>query len=96
MPGFKTYFPVKGRRTDVTITPLEDNIFAVELESTDVFDDDTAPGKQSIASNKAPKLLIQRSRTNWAILLDELDLDLGNEDLKALGSAIEHHSNRKI
>ena len=96
MPGFKTYFPVKGIRTDVTITSLEDNIYAIELESTDVFDEATTPGKQSIASNKAPKLMVQKTKNNWAILFDDIGFDLDQEDLKALGSAIEHHTTRRI
>jgi len=95
MPSFKTHFPIKGVRTDVTITPLEDNIFSIELESTDAFDEDKNPKSETVASKNAPNLLVQKSKTGWAIL-DEGSFDLNSEDLKALGNAIENNSlNRK-
>ncbi|WP_207533267.1 hypothetical protein [Desertivirga arenae] len=93
MPGFKTHFPIKGVRTDVTITPLEDNIFSIALESTDAFDEDTNPRSETVASRNVPNLLVQKTKNGWAIM-DEGTFDLNSEDLKALGNAIENQNSR--
>ena len=92
MTGFRTHFPIKGVRTDVVITPVENHMFAVELESTDAFDEETDPKNKTIASQNAPNLIVQKTKTgNW-LILDEGSFNLNDEDLQALGKAIERDS----
>lgn len=89
MPSFKTHFPIKGIRTDVTVTSLEEDMFAIELESADAFDDDKDPRRETISSVKVPNLIIQKTRTQDWIILNEGSFDLDHKDLKELGKAIE-------
>ena len=96
MPDFRTYFPVKGVRTDVVVTPLEDNCFAIELESTDVFDEEKDPKNQTVASKKAPNMIIQKTKTKGWVILQPGTFDLSFEETQALGSAIEGSSNQAI
>jgi len=92
MPGFRTHFPIKGVRTDIRVTPVEDSMFAIEIESTDAFDSDRDPKNETVASEKPPALIVQKTKTNNWVILDEGDFDLNAEDLKALGMAIENDS----
>ena len=96
MPGFKTHFPVKGVRTDVQVTPVENNMFAIELESSNAFDEDTDPKNTTIASQKPPNLIVQKTKTGGWVILDQGTFDLNNEDLQALGKAIENDSSGLI
>lgn len=92
MQAFKTHFPVKGVRTDVTVTPVEDNMFAIELESADAFEEDRDPKRETIASMKEPNMIVQRTKTQGWIILDEGTFNLNQEDLQELGKAIENNS----
>lgn len=89
MPSFKTHFPIKGIRTDVTVTSLDEDMFAVELESADAFDNDKDPRRETISSVKEPNLIIQKTRTQDWVILKEGSFDLDHQDLKELGKAIE-------
>jgi hypothetical protein len=92
MPAFKTHFPIDGIRTDVTVTRLETNMFAIELESTNAFDEDKDPKNETVASQKPPNLIVQKTKTGGWVILDEGSFDLSNTDLQALGKAIENNS----
>lgn len=89
MQAFKTHFPVKGVRTDVTVRPLEDNLFAIELESADAFEEDRDPKKETVASLKEANMIVQKTKTQDWIILDEGTFNLNQEDLQELGKAIE-------
>lgn len=89
MPAFKTHFPVKGVRTDVTVTPIEENMFAIELESADAFEEDKDPKRETISSVKEPNLIVQKTKTQDWIILNQGSFDLSQNDLKELGKAIE-------
>lgn len=92
MPAFKTHFPLKGVRTDVTVTPVENNMFAIELESANAFDEDKDPKNETVVSQKPPNLIVQKTKnSNW-VILDEGSFDLNQDDLQALGRAIENDS----
>ena len=90
MPAFKTHFPVKGVRTDVTVTQVEDNLFAIELESTNAFDEDKDPKNETVVSQKEPNLIVQKTKTSGWVILDEGSFDLDHNDLQELGKAIEN------
>ena len=92
MQAFKTHFPIKGVRTDVTVTPVEDNMFAIELESADAFEEDRDPKRETVSSMKAPNLIVQRTKTQGWLILDEGTFNLNDEDLQELGKAIENNS----
>jgi len=92
MLGFKTHFPIKGARTDVIITPFEKHMFAIELESTDPFEADRNPKSETVASQKPPHLIVQKTSTKGWVILDQGSFDLNDEDLQALGRAIENDS----
>jgi hypothetical protein len=92
MQAFKTHFPVKGVRTDVTVTPVDDNTFAIELESVDVFDEDRDPKKETVASMKEPNMIVQKTKTQGWLILNEGSFDLDQNDLDALGKAIENNA----
>ena len=92
MRAFKTHFPVKGVRTDVTVTPVEENTFAIELESADAFEEDRDPKHETVASMHEPNMIVQRTKTQGWIIMDAGTFDLNEEDLQALGKAIEDNS----
>ena len=91
MRAFKTNFPIKGVSTFVTITQLDDGTFSIELEGTGM-DEDKAPGKETVAARRTPDLLVQHTKNGTWIILDQGTFDLNNEDLQALGRAIENNS----
>ena len=92
MRAFKTHFPVKGVRTDVTATQVEENMFAIELESADAFEEDRDPKRETLASMKEPGMIVQKTKSqNW-IILNEGSFNLDQEDLMELGKAIEGNS----
>lgn len=91
MLAFKTYFPIKGIRTDVTVTPLDNDCFGVELETTGMSEE-TDPAKETHAAMRSPDLVVQHTAKGQWMILDEGSFDLNDEDLQALGRAIEHHS----
>ncbi|MGV3508002.1 MAG: hypothetical protein ACO1N7_01840 [Sphingobacteriaceae bacterium] len=92
MQAFKTHFPVKGVRTDITVTPVENNMFAVELESADAFEEDRDPKKETVSSMNPPNMIVQKTKTQGWVILDEGTFNLNDEDLQALGKAIEDDS----
>lgn len=92
MQAFKTHFPVKGVRTDVTVTPVEDNTFAIELESADAFEEDRDPKRETVASMKEPGTIVQKTKSQDWIILQEGSFKLNEEDLQGLGKAIEENS----
>jgi hypothetical protein len=92
MRAFRTHFPIKGVRTDVRITPVEENMFAVELESADAFEQDLDPKQETVASMKEPGMIVQRTKTQGWLILNEGSFDLNDEDLQELGKAIESNS----
>ena len=92
MQAFKTHFPVKGVRTDITVTPVENNMFAVELESADAFEEDRDPKKETVSSMNPPNMIVQTTKTHGWVILDEGTFNLNDEDLQALGKAIEDDS----
>ena len=92
MQAFKTHFPIKGIRTDVTVTPVEKNMFAIELESADAFEKDRDPKKETVSSMNPPNMIIQRTKSQDWIILDEGTFNLNQEDLQELGRAIENNS----
>lgn len=94
MPSFRTHFLVKNVRTDVVITPLEDNCYAIELESTDAFDEDRDPKKQTVSGMKQPDLIVQKTSAQRWVIIQPGSFDLSGDDLKALGKAIENASSR--
>lgn len=96
MPSFRTYFSLKNARTDVVVTPLEDHCFGIELESTDVFDEDRDPKKQTISSMKPPLLIVQKTKTKGWVILQSGSMELTNQDLQALGRAIENSSKQAL
>jgi hypothetical protein len=96
MPSFRTHFPIRGLRHDVVVTPVEDNLFSVQLESTDAFDPDTRPGEETVASRKEPNLVVQKTKTGGWVILDEGTFDLDQDDLQALGRAIENDSGKLL
>jgi hypothetical protein len=91
MRAFKTNFPIKGVPTFVQITQLEDGSFAVELESTGM-EEDTDPTKETVASKRMPDLIVQHTKNGSWMILDEGSFNLNQEDLQALGRAIETSS----
>lgn len=92
MQAFKTHFPIKGVRTDVTVTPVETNMFAIELESLDAFEEFTDPKKETFSSKKPPNMIVQKTKSQDWIILDEGSFNLSQEDLQELGKAIENNS----
>ena len=92
MQAFKTHFPIKGVRTDVTVIPVEGNTFAIELESADAFEEDKNPKHETVASMKEPNMIVQKTKTQDWIILDEGTFELNQEDLQELGKAIENNS----
>ena len=92
MQAFKTHFPIKGVRTDVTVTPVEANTFAIELESADAFEEDRDPKRETIASMNEPNMIVQKTKTQEWIILNEGNFNLNQDDLQELGKAIEENS----
>jgi|GEM_PF-964069 len=92
MQSFKTHFPIRGIRTDVTVTPVDDNMFSIELESADAFAEETDPKKETFASRNPPNLIVQKTKSQDWIILNEGTFNLNQEDLKALGKVIENNS----
>ncbi|WP_423145966.1 hypothetical protein [Rubrolithibacter danxiaensis] len=91
MRSFKTNFPIDGVPTFVTVIQMEDGSFSVELESTGM-DEDKDPKKETVAAMRTPDLLVQHTKNGTWIILDQGTFDLNNEDLQALGRAIENNS----
>ena len=96
MPSFRTHFPVKDIRTDVVVTPVEENTFAIELESTDVFDEEKDPKNQTVASMNPPNLIVQKTKTKGWVILQPGTFDLTHKEVQALGMAIENQSTRAL
>ncbi|KAA8483371.1 hypothetical protein BDE36_2704 [Arcticibacter tournemirensis] len=96
MPSFRTHFPVKNVRTDVIVTPVEDHTFTIELESTDAFDEDTDPKHETVSSRNAPNLIVQKTKTKGWVILQPGTFDLNNEEVQALGRAIENGSSKAL
>lgn len=92
MQAFKTHFPVKGVRTDVTVTPVEDNMFAIELESADAFEEDKDPKHETVASMKEPNMIVQKTKSQDWVILETGSFNLSQKDLQELGKAIENNS----
>lgn len=91
MQAFKTHFKIKGVRTDVTVKPLEENMFGIELESADAFDEDTDPKKETLSGAKPPNLIVQKTKSQEWIIINEGSFNLNEEDITELGKAIENH-----
>ena len=89
MAAFKTYFPIKGVRTDVSIRAIEDRCFSIELETTDAFNEDTDPKNETLSSVNEPSLIVQKTITGGWVILNEGSFDLNHDDLQSLGRAIE-------
>jgi len=89
MSAFKTHFPIKAVRTDVIATQVEQNTFAIELESTDAFEKDRDPKHETVSSMREPGLIIQKTKTQGWVILNEGNFDLDQNDLQELGKAIE-------
>ncbi len=96
MPSFRTHFPVKNVRTDVVVTPLEDHCFAIELESTDAFDEDKDPKKETVSSINPPDLIVQKTKTKGWVILQSGTFDLTDDEVQALGSAVENSSGQAL
>lgn len=96
MPSFRTHFPVKNVRTDVVVTPVEENTFAIELESTDPFDEEKDPKNETVSSMRPPNLIVQKTKTQGWVILQEGTFDLTNDEVQALGMAIENDYHRAI
>ncbi|HEY0053926.1 MAG TPA: hypothetical protein VGB63_01105 [Pedobacter sp.] len=96
MQAFKTHFPVKGVRTDVTVTPVEENMFAIELESADAFEEDRDPKHETLAGMKEPSMIVQKTKSQDWVILNEGSLNLDQEDLAELGRAIENNSSNLV
>ena len=92
MRAFKTHFPVKGVRTDVTVTQVEESMFTIELESADPFEEDRDPKHESLSGRKEPGMIVQKTKSQDWIILNEGSLNLDQEDLVKLGKAIESDS----
>jgi hypothetical protein len=92
MQAFKTHFPVKGVRTDVTVTQVEDTMFAIELESADAFEEDKDPKRETVASMKEPSMIVQKTKNQGWLILNEGSFDLNENDLQELGKAIENNA----
>ncbi len=96
MPGFRSHFPLKGVRTDIQVTPVENNMFAIELESTNAFDEEKNPRSSTVASQRPPNLIVQKTKNGGWVILDQGTFDLNDADLQALGRAIEQDSSGLI
>ncbi|WP_207426232.1 hypothetical protein [Pedobacter sp. SYSU D00535] len=90
MAGFRTHFLLKGVRTDVHVNQVEDSLFAIELESANAFDEEKDPKNTTIASQRPPNLIVQKTKTEGWVILDQGSFELNHEDLQALGRAIEN------
>lgn len=86
MRSFKTNFPIKGVPTFVTVTQLDDGTFSIQLESTGM---EEYPEKETAAARPNPDLLVQHTKNGTWIILEQGTFELNNEDLQALGHAIE-------
>jgi len=91
MRSFKTNFPIKGIPTFVTVTQLDDGTFSVQLESTGM-EEDIDPVKETVSARRNPDLLVQHTKNGTWIILEQGTFDLNNEDLQALGHAIEDNT----
>ncbi len=92
MPSFRTHFVVKGSRIDIKVTPVEDNCFVIEKETSDAFDESSDPKKETVASRKEPGMIVQKTKSNEWVILDQKAFELDQKDLKELGKAIENGS----
>ncbi len=90
MRTIRTHFLRDNIRQDVLVTLVEEKTFAVNLESTDIFDDTLMPNAPITAGVKSPDLIIQKTKTNEWIALQDEEWKLSQEETQALGHAIEN------
>ena len=90
MNGFKTHFLQNGRRTDISVSPLDNNCFGIRLESTGM-DEGLDPTKETHAAMHAPDLIVQHTKNGQWMIMDQGTFELNDEDLQALGRAIEEN-----
>lgn len=96
MRTIRTHFLYKNIRTDIVVTLVEDKTFAVDLESTDVFDDNLNLKQSETTSATAPGMIIQKTRSNEWLVLQPGDWDLNHKEVQTLGRAIESSFNHPL
>lgn len=89
MRSFRISFLLKGVSTFVTVTQLEDGTFSIQLERTGMDEDQD---KKTTAVRPGPDLLVQHTKNGTWIILEQGTFELNNEDLQALGHAIEDNT----
>ncbi|MDF3077410.1 MAG: hypothetical protein K0S09_1299 [Sphingobacteriaceae bacterium] len=91
MNGFKTHFLQNGHRTDVSITPLDNDCFGVELERTGM-DEERDPTNETHAAMRSPDMVVQHTKNGHWLILDQGTFELNDGDLQNLGRAIEENT----